>query len=73
MKFVPMYQEELRQAKNEIAMWRRREIDNMIFVDTQEEKWFTEMLMNRPIGIENADEFADFMLKGYHKTREENT
>jgi hypothetical protein len=71
MVFVPKYEEEMKQARNEIAMWRRREIDNMLFTDTPEEKWFTEMLMNRPIGIENIDEFADFMLKGYRKTREE--
>jgi hypothetical protein len=71
MSFVPKFTEELKQAKNEIAVWRRRELENMLFTDTDEEKWFTEMLMNRPIGIENVDEFANFMLKGYRKTREE--
>jgi len=62
---------DLKIANQEIKMWRQREINNMLFVDTKEEEWFTEMLMNRPIGIENVDEFVDFMLKGYRKTREE--
>lgn len=71
MNFVPKYEEDFKKALNEIAVWRRREIDNMIFTDSEEEKWFTEMLMNRPIGIENVDEFEEFMLKCYRKTQKE--
>jgi len=60
--------EMLEKAKREIDMWRRREIDNMLFVDTPEEEWFREILLSKPVGLLDVDGFADFMLKGYRKT-----
>lgn len=71
MNFVPKITEEMRLAKAEISMWRRKSLDRTLFTDTKEEEWFTEILMNRPIGIENFEEFYDFMLKGYRKTQKE--
>lgn len=71
MNFVPKITEEMRLAKAEISMWRRKSLDRTLFTDTKEEEWFTEILMNHPIGIENFEEFCDFMLKGYRKTQKE--
>lgn len=60
----------LAAAVKEINMWRRRYIDHELFFDTQEEKWFTEMLMSNPVGLRDIDEYSDFMLKSYRKKRE---
>lgn len=60
-------------ALTEIKMWRRKYIDDMLFTDSNEEKWFAEMLMSREPGMLNPDEYADFMLKGYRKTKRENS
>lgn len=64
--------EEVERCHEENSMWRKRELENMIFVDSQEEKWFTEMLLNLPSGLRNPDEYAEFMLRGYRETREKN-
>lgn len=58
-------------AEREIKMWRKRYIDHELFHDSKEEKWFTEMLMSNPVGLRDIDEYADFMLKGYRKTKRE--
>ncbi len=55
----------------EIMMWRQREIDNMLFVDSKEEKWFTSMLLELPVGLENVDDFAEKELKCYRETHAE--
>lgn len=63
----------LANALKEIKMWRERELWDMLFVDSEEEKWFEKTLRNQPAGIEHFDEFKELMLKGYRKIKEKNT
>lgn len=65
---------QLQKAMKEIKMWRQLHIDTMGFLshETEERKYFTEMLMNRGPGIEDIHEYEEFMLKGYRDTREKN-
>lgn len=55
--------------QTEILMWRQRELDNMLFVDSAEESYFSELLLNHPSGIEDFEDFAELTLERYRDAR----
>lgn len=58
-----------KKCMSEIKMFRKHFIDNKRFVNPKEEKWFTEILLNQECGIDDIDQYAKIMLKGYRKTK----